>query len=169
MVWYGMLCLQCEGRACVSRASHAAALARAHSNTPRDSPARAHASPSTLMGSYVFVQRFLLFAAALLCLIIFLFTLKLFSFTLYSDIIRTGGSAGLCLAYYRIFSKMLRNLSIYSYQLIDLRDLSHSYEIWEKCEGIRWWSADVTTECCQLIYLMEFSLSTTTKAFNSSV
>lgn len=40
-------------------------LARAHSSTPRDSRPRApRPSPATLMGSYVFVQRFLLFAAA---------------------------------------------------------------------------------------------------------
>lgn len=62
---------------------------------PRRSPERIPARPApprhpaTLMGSYVFVQRFLLFAAALSCLVFLYkkFTLQLFYFTCSSDII----------------------------------------------------------------------------------
>lgn len=66
-----------EGGVCVPPPTP---LARAHSSTPQDSPA----TPSTLLGSYVFVQRFLLFAAALVFLFfLFLFYIKTLRFSSY--------------------------------------------------------------------------------------
>lgn len=65
-MWIGLFTVRVEwglGRVCGALAPPTP-LARAHSSTPQDFPPHPPDPPVFLMGSYVFVQRFLLFAAA---------------------------------------------------------------------------------------------------------